>query len=133
MCICSLSYPACKLHPPCYIVICGLLFRCTIFFPHYLINNTIFEKKKLFNKNFVFLFSLQFYLEIILILTRTQRGIIINMHRSSCKVPAVLVIFLIKLNSVDIFSKNTQISDLMKFRPLGAELFHAYRQTDGQT
>jgi hypothetical protein len=30
-CVCSLSYPACKAHAPCYIVICGLS-GCTIFF-----------------------------------------------------------------------------------------------------
>jgi hypothetical protein len=28
------------------------------------------------------------------------------------------------------FSKNNQISDVMKIRPLGAELFHAVRRTD---
>jgi len=28
--------------------------------------------------------------------------------------------------------KNTQISNLMKIRPMGAELFHADRRTDGQ-
>ena len=30
----------------------------------------------------------------------------------------------------DRFSKNDQISNLMKIRPVGAELFHADRQTD---
>jgi len=33
----------------------------------------------------------------------------------------------------DRFSKNTQISNFMKIRLVGAELFHADRQTDGQT
>jgi len=42
MCVCSLSYPAYNAHVP-YIFICGLS-GCKIFFPHYLINATMFEK-----------------------------------------------------------------------------------------
>ena len=37
------------------------------------------------------------------------------------------------LNFLDRFSKNTQISNLMKIRRLGAELFNADGWTDGQT
>jgi len=40
-CVCSLSYPGCTLHAPCYIVIC-VLSGCTVFFPHNFINGTIF-------------------------------------------------------------------------------------------
>jgi len=43
VCVCSLSYPARKAHVPHYIVIYGLS-GSTIFFPHYLINGTIFGK-----------------------------------------------------------------------------------------
>jgi len=35
-----------------------------------------------------------------------------------------------KLEFFDRFSENIQISDFMKIRPVGAELFHADRQTD---
>jgi len=37
------------------------------------------------------------------------------------------------LNFIDIFSKNTQISNFIKIRPVGAELFHADGWTDGET
>jgi hypothetical protein len=46
VCVCSLSYPACKAHASYYIVICGLSGSIHIF-PHYLINGTIFGKKLL--------------------------------------------------------------------------------------
>jgi len=42
-----------------HIVICGL-HGSTIFFPHYLINGTIFEKEMLFNVKSVFIFSTNF-------------------------------------------------------------------------
>jgi hypothetical protein len=57
----------------------------------------------------VFWFSLQFLSETFLIIRRTERDIIINLHRSSYKVPV--------------------ISNFIKVRPLGSELFHADEQT----
>jgi len=38
-----------------------------------------------------------------------------------------------KLNVIDRFSKNTQISHFMKLLPLGAELFHGDGRKPGQT
>jgi len=38
-----------------------------------------------------------------------------------------------KLIFLDRFSKNTQISNFIKIRPVGAELFHADGRLDGQT
>jgi hypothetical protein len=75
--VCSPSYPACK---TCFIVICGLCCS-TIFFAHYLINGTIFRKKKILNFKCVFRFSVQ-----ILILRRIQRDTTTNVYTSSCKV-----------------------------------------------
>jgi hypothetical protein len=49
---------------------------------------------------------------------------------ASCKVPVILVGFLRNLNSLDRFSKKDQLSNSIKIRPVGAELFHADRQTD---
>ena len=53
-----------------------------------------------------------------------------NVYWSSCKVPAILVEFWWNLNFLDRVSKNTQVSNFIKFRPVGAELFHADGQTD---
>jgi hypothetical protein len=38
-----------------------------------------------------------------------------------------------KIEFLHRFSKNTQSSNLIKIRPVGAELFRADGQTDGQT
>jgi hypothetical protein len=47
-------------------------------------------------------------------------------NKHSCQI-------LIKLNFLDTFSKNTQISNLTKIRPVWPELFHEGRHTDGHT
>ena len=62
----------------------------------------------------------------------TERYIIKNICRSLCKVPVIVVRFLLNLNFLDkifFFSKNTQILNSVKIRPVGAELFHAGGQT----
>jgi hypothetical protein len=55
-----------------------------------------------------------------------------NVCRSACEVAVILFRCEINFNFLSIFSKNTQTSNFMKIRSVGAELFHAYRQTDGQ-
>jgi len=70
------------------IVICGLP-GSAIFFPHYLINDTITEKK-LLNAKYAFLFSLQFFSERFLII-RTTEIYDKNEYLSSCKVPVNLL------------------------------------------
>ena len=74
-----------------HIVIYGLS-HSTVFSPHYLTNCTIFEKK-LLNAKCVFWFSLQLLSETFLIITRTERDITINVYRSSCEVPVIVVRF----------------------------------------
>ena len=74
------------------------------------------------------MFCLLLLAEIQLILKRIARDII-NVHRSSCKVHVTLVRFQFNLNFTDRSSKNTQISNFMKIRPVRVEIFH----TDGQT
>jgi hypothetical protein len=49
------------------------------------------------------------------------------------KVPVILVSVSFNLNFRDRFSKNPHISNLLKNRPVGAEIFHAQRRMDRQT
>ena len=44
--------------------------------------------------------------------------------------PVILLIFQLKFNFLDSFFENTQISDLVKILPVGAELLHADGQID---
>jgi hypothetical protein len=63
-----------------------------VFFPHYLINDTIFGKI-LLNIKCVLVFLTTFFSETFLILIRIQPDVIINVRRYSCKVPVILVRF----------------------------------------
>jgi hypothetical protein len=132
VCVCNLSYAACKAHALCYIAVCGLS-GCTIFFPHYLINGTIFGKT-LLNTKYVFWFSLQLLFETFDIL-RIRRDIIVNVHhKSPCKYP----LFLSDFNKIWIFwthfrKQEWQISNLIKMPPVGAEMFHSDGRTEGWT
>ena len=110
--------------------ICGLP-RCTTF-------STLSHTRhgfrggggNLLNTNCVFWFCLQFLSDEFLIIIIIQRDIIINACTSSCKIPVILVGFKWKLNFLDRFSKNTQIPNFMKIRPVGAEFSYADRQMD---
>jgi len=53
-----------------------------------------------------------------------------TVYRSSCKVPDILVRFWWNFNLLYTFSKNAQISNFMKIRPVGAELLHSDGQMD---
>ena len=68
--------------------------------------------------------------ENVLVLSRIERDMIINVYWSSCKVQVILVRFYLNKNFLDIFSKNTQILNYMKIRPAGAERIHADGRTD---
>ena len=66
--------------------------------------------RKVFEQKCVFWSSLQLLSETFLIPRRTQRGIVINMKTSSCKVPVVLVGFKWNLNFFrQVFEKSINI------------------------
>jgi hypothetical protein len=90
--------------------------------PRYLITGSIFGKKKL-NIKHVFWLPLQLLSETFLFLRRFQRDIV-NVRRSSRKIPVILVRFSLNFSSFCMVSKNTQITDFMKIRRLGAEFSH---------
>ena len=79
-----------------------------------------------------FIFSTIIF-EAFLILRIIQREIIKNVHTAWCEVPVVFVGFQWNLNFLDTFPKNQQIWNVMKIRPVGAELFHADGQAGGRT
>jgi hypothetical protein len=114
---------------PCFIFICGL-FGSTQVFPHCPLKGRISWKKKVIEHKIGSIFS-TILSKIFLILRRIQPFVVINVHRSSCKVRVILVRFQRDFHFVHRFSENSQISNFMKIHPVGAELFHADRRTDG--
>jgi hypothetical protein len=123
VCVLDLGYPACNPHAPhCQ--------PCPVWpydiFPHYLINSMIFERNCLNIK--YFWFSLQRFYKKFLIL-RNERDMIKNILRSSCKVLFIYIRFWWNFNFLDRFSKNAQISNLMRIHSAGAKLFFVDRQT----
>ena len=78
----------------------------------------------------MFWFSLQILYETFLILRIIQRDIIVNVHRSSYKVP----LFMLDFNKTWIFltdfRKIRKYKLLRKIHPIGFELFHAVGRTD---
>ena len=48
-----------------------------------------------------------------------------NVYWFACRVQVILVRLYRNFGFLDTFSKNTQVSNFMKIRPLGAELFHS--------
>ena len=85
VCFCSLRYPPCSTHAPCYFAVCGVPGL-----EHYFINGRFF-RKKLLNTKYVFWFSLQILCETFLILRRTERVVIMTVHTSSCTVVIMTV------------------------------------------
>ena len=84
VCVCSRSYTACNAHAP----YCHLRpYRLYHVFPNYLINGTIFEKKKILGVKCRFWFSVQFLSETFLVLRRIQQNMIKNVYWSSRNLP----------------------------------------------
>jgi hypothetical protein len=60
-----------------------------------------------------------------LILSGNERGIVVNVYWSSCNVLVILIRVEGNLNYLDRFSKNTEMSNLIKIRPVADELLDA--------
>jgi hypothetical protein len=56
----------------------------------------------------------------------------VNVHMSLCKVPKNIVRFQLNFNFLKRFPENMQISNLMKIRVVGAEVYNANGGSDGQ-
>ena len=123
---CSLSNPACNTPPCCH---CRLSLR--YIFRHYLTNGTMFRKKKLFEIKCVFDFSAGFIWNI----SHPKKNSPRNCHKcENVFIWSTLYSrqIIMKLEfSREIFEKKS--SNFITIRPVRAELFHAYRQTDGST
>ena len=106
---------------------CGLS-GCTIFFRIISKNGTIFGEG-LLNITCVLIFCTASIWSISQF--KNSSRFYHKLRRSSCKVTVVLAKILMKLEfSRYFFSKNPQIPNFMKIRPVGAELFHADGRTD---
>jgi hypothetical protein len=91
-----------------------------------------FRKKTLLNIKPVFLYSLQCLTETFLILRITEQGMIKMYIDRHVEYPLFLSDFY-ETNFLDRFSRNTQISNFMKIRSVGAELFlWTEKWTDGE-
>jgi hypothetical protein len=100
------------------------------YFPHYLINGTVLEKKITEHKMCVLIISIVLS-GIPLILRIIRRHTLIDVHRYNLKYQS----FLSDFNESLIFStdfRNTPISNFTKIRSMAAELFHGKRRTDGR-
>ena len=102
-------------------------------FPYYLIKDAIFEKKSYWAQNVCFDIFYNFCLKHFSFkeeMSDIWSKMFIGLHLK-------YLLFLSNFNENWIFStffsKNTKISNFVKIRPVGAELFHAHGRTDGRT
>ena len=125
VCVFSINYSACiALAPYCQL----WPVRLYSIFPY--ISYAVRFKKKISNIKCVFWFSLQLLAKTFLILRRNERDMFISIHRSSCKVPVILVRF----NETWIFS--TDFRQVLKYQmswPFSGSRAVPYWRTDRQT
>jgi hypothetical protein len=79
------------------------------------------------HKKFTLIFS-TILSEIYLFLKTKKRDTVKNVHVSSCKAAVILVQIQSDFSFHERFSKNTQLSNFIKIRPVGRALFHVDEQ-----
>jgi hypothetical protein len=115
---------------PYCIVICGLP-GCVILFSNYHVNDAIIGKKKIIENEMCVLSFYTTFSEAYLILRRSERDTIKNLYWSKrVNYPLFLSYFNETRVFSDRFSKHSQTLNFLKFRLLGAELFHANGRLD---
>jgi len=129
---CCRLYPACKSRIFCS-VLCFHLWPVGIYhnFPHYVLKATILGGEIILRIKCGLLFALQIMSELFVVLRRTWRDTITNIHRSSCKVPVILVRLQWNSKSHDTFSKIPQIKYFMTIS-LAEVAFSPWGRTDGR-
>jgi hypothetical protein len=109
VCVCSLKYATCNAHAPYSDLWPALLYNI---FPNYLVNGTIFDKKKILNiKCVFFIFSTKFS-ETFLILKTTERHTIKNVNCFSCEARYSCQVVMKRMFNDSFFAKYSNI----KFR-----------------
>jgi hypothetical protein len=101
----------------CHTIFSSVACPAVPYFPHYPINSMTFGKK---------LMKIKCVFEL-----NIQHNTNINVCSSSHKPPIILIIRYWNLKFLDRFFRNSQMSNLMKIHPVGAELLHANRRMDG--
>ena len=110
VCVCSLRYPAWKVHVPyCHLMPTWL----HNIFPHYL-KKVQFSKISYWKHKICFNFLYNFFSETFFFLQRNEWDMIKSVYRSSRKEPTILVWLQWNLNFVNRFSKNTILSNFIK-------------------
>jgi hypothetical protein len=113
----------CLVYPPCCVILPPVVCLSVLYFSHYL-NNGMISGKSLLNIKCMFWFTLQLLFETFLISRRIQQDI--KVHRSSYKVPILLVTFELNMNYFD--STSSDIKFLNKLYSAGLS---CYMWTDG--
>jgi len=89
----NLTYPAGnRIFSTTHYIITSGLSGCTILFTHYVTIDKVFGRKVIGHEMRVLIFSIKLS-EAFLIVRIIQRDIVTNVHRSSCKLPLILLIF----------------------------------------
>jgi len=110
------------------IVLWSMACLAVSYFPHYLINGTIFEKMLLKIKS-VFWFSLQLLSEIFLLLRRTERDIVINVQGGARNV-IPLIWSLLRSNDTEISHQPSRVCTPSEFvtASLTGNVVHKWRK-----